>query len=230
MSTLKDLVALKAKQYGIPEEIAQKLVRAESGGSPRAVSPKGAQGLMQLMPGTAKELGVTDPFNPEQNIDGGMRYLAQQYKTFGDWPTATAAYNAGPGAVKKYWGVPPYKETQAYVKKINGAPMAKNETAAITENELLTKKEGGTYKPPSEKGGFGVEDGMAIGSGVLGAISALLAKPEKTGSFSPVSAGGGGAAPIVGGQSYNAGALQKQYGMQVDPYRSDAVFQMLRGG
>lgn len=108
-----------AQRNGIPPEIFLKLVGAESAFNPGAVSPVGASGLAQLMPGTAAELGV-DPNDPLQNLDGGARYLAQQYQTFGDWNLALAAYNAGPGAVRKYGGIPPYAETQNYVRKIMG--------------------------------------------------------------------------------------------------------------
>jgi hypothetical protein len=97
----------------------QAVIAQESGGQPRVVSKAGAIGLGQLMPATARGLGVTDPYNPEQNIKGTVKYLAQQLKTFGgDKQKALAAYNAGPGAVKKYGGIPPYKETQNYVKAI----------------------------------------------------------------------------------------------------------------
>lgn len=116
------LVAQAAERYGIPTELAFALVKQESGGRQSAVSPKGALGIMQLMPGTARELGV-DPSDPAQNIDGGMRYLRQQADRYGSWDLALAAYNAGPGAVDKYNGIPPYKETQNYVKSILGSDM-----------------------------------------------------------------------------------------------------------
>jgi soluble lytic murein transglycosylase-like protein len=108
-----------ANRYGIPPDLFLRLVGAESSYNPGAVSPKGAQGLAQLMPGTAAELGV-DASDPLQNLDGGARYLRQQYDTFGDWNLALAAYNAGPGAVQKHGGIPPYAETQNYVAKIAG--------------------------------------------------------------------------------------------------------------
>lgn len=108
-----------ARKYGVPEGLFMKLVNQESGWKPKVVSSAGAIGLAQLMPGTAKELGV-NPWNPQQNLDGGARYLSQQYKKFGDWELALAAYNAGPGAVSKYNGVPPFEETQNYVRAILG--------------------------------------------------------------------------------------------------------------
>jgi soluble lytic murein transglycosylase-like protein len=94
-------------------------VRTESNFRPTARSSKGAIGLAQLMPQTARQLGV-NPHDPGQNLDGGARYLAQQYRKFGDWRLALAAYNAGPGAVEQHHGVPPYRETQNYVRTILG--------------------------------------------------------------------------------------------------------------
>lgn len=108
-----------ARRNGIPEDLFLRLVRQESGWNPNAVSHKGALGLAQLMPGTARALGV-DPRNPAQNLEGGARYLATQYRTFGSWRLALAAYNAGPGAVERHKGIPPYRETRDYVRKILG--------------------------------------------------------------------------------------------------------------
>ncbi len=106
-----------AAKYAIPQDLFLRLIEQESGWNPRAVSHKGAIGLTQLMPDTARILGV-DPYDPDQNIDGGARYLAQQYQTFRNWRLALAAYNAGPGAVQKYGGVPPFAETRDYVRAI----------------------------------------------------------------------------------------------------------------
>ena len=108
-----------ARRNGIPEDLFLRLVTQESGWNPQARSHKGATGLAQLMPGTARLLGV-DPRDPAQNLDGGARYLAEQYRAFGDWRLALAAYNAGPEAVRKYGGIPPYRETQNYVVAILG--------------------------------------------------------------------------------------------------------------
>jgi len=94
------------------------LLQTESSWNPRAVSGAGALGLAQLLPGTAVEMGVTDPFDPAQSINGGARYLGIQYHRFGTWQLAAAAYNAGPGAVMFYSGVPPYPQTQEYVVKV----------------------------------------------------------------------------------------------------------------
>ncbi|AHD09742.1 MULTISPECIES: lytic transglycosylase domain-containing protein [Phaeobacter] len=109
-----------AQKHGVPEDLFLRLVQQESGWNPTAKSHKGALGLAQLMPATAKALGV-DASDPKQNLEGGARYLARQYRKFGSWRLALAAYNAGPEAVRKHGGVPPYRETQNYVKKIWGS-------------------------------------------------------------------------------------------------------------
>ncbi len=108
-----------ARRYGIPEDLFLRLVQQESGWNPRARSHKGATGLAQLMPGTAAKLGV-NPNDPVQNLHGGARYLRMMYNQFGNWRLALAAYNAGPGAVQKYNGIPPYRETRNYVRIIAG--------------------------------------------------------------------------------------------------------------
>ncbi len=108
-----------ARSNGVPEDLFLRLVRQESGWNPSARSHKGAIGLAQLMPETARRLGV-DPTDPRQNLDGGARYLAAQFRKFGSWRLALAAYNAGPGAVEQHGGVPPYRETRDYVRVILG--------------------------------------------------------------------------------------------------------------
>jgi soluble lytic murein transglycosylase-like protein len=108
-----------AQKHGVPEDLFLRLVQQESGWNPVAVSTKGATGLAQLMPGTAEKLGV-DINDPEANLDGGARYLRMMFDTFGSWELALAAYNAGPGAVEEHNGIPPYAETENYVKAILG--------------------------------------------------------------------------------------------------------------
>ncbi|MCG6884219.1 MAG: lytic transglycosylase domain-containing protein [Silicimonas sp.] len=108
-----------ARRHNVPEDLFLRLVSQESGWNPSARSHKGAIGLAQLMPGTAAKLRV-NPHDPHQNLDGGARYLAEQYRVFRSWRLALAAYNAGPAAVEKYNGVPPYKETRGYVRAILG--------------------------------------------------------------------------------------------------------------
>jgi soluble lytic murein transglycosylase-like protein len=108
-----------ARRHGVPEELFLRLVRQESGWNPQAVSHKGAIGLAQLMPGTARDLRV-DPHDPRQNLEGGARYLIEQYRRFGSWRLALAAYNAGPEVVARHGDVPPFRETQGYVTAILG--------------------------------------------------------------------------------------------------------------
>ncbi len=115
-----NLARSAARQHGVPEDLFLRLVQQESGWNPNARSHKGALGLAQLMPQTARALGV-DPYDSAQNLEGGARYLATQYRKFGNWRLALAAYNAGPGAVERYNGIPPYAETQNYVRVIWGS-------------------------------------------------------------------------------------------------------------
>ena len=115
-----ELARAAARRHYIPEDLFLRLIQQESGWNAQARSVKGAMGLAQLMPKTARALGV-DASDPSQNLEGGARYLRRQYETFGTWRLALAAYNAGPGAVERYNGVPPYKETQNYVRIIWGS-------------------------------------------------------------------------------------------------------------
>lgn len=117
--TVDQLVAEAARKYALPRSLVRAVARAESAMNPAAVSPKGAMGVMQLMPGTALELGVRDALNPAENIDAGARLLRRLLEKYdGRVAEALAAYNAGPGAVARHKGVPPYRETRGYIRKI----------------------------------------------------------------------------------------------------------------
>jgi hypothetical protein len=124
-----DLFAAAGAKYGVDPSLLAAVAKTESGFDPTAVSPAGAQGLMQLMPSTAADLGV-DPMNPAQAVDGAARLLASHLQTFGSEPLAVAAYNAGAGAVSRYDGVPPYSETQHYVQKVMAAASDYRSSAA----------------------------------------------------------------------------------------------------
>ena len=114
-------ITAAAKKYGVDPALLAGLVKAESNFNPEAKSGVGAQGLTQLMPATARGLGVSDAFDPQQALEGGAKFLGGLLKQFhGDQSLALAAYNAGPGAVQKYGGIPPYQETQRYVPKVLG--------------------------------------------------------------------------------------------------------------
>lgn len=113
------IIQASAEVFAIDEALIRAIIHAESAYQPEAISPQGAQGLMQLMPATQKELQVENVFDPVNNIEGGTRYLAGLMKEFDqNIELAAAAYNAGPGAVRKYGGIPPYKETREYVRRV----------------------------------------------------------------------------------------------------------------
>lgn len=118
--SIDEIVAEIASKFVIDANLVKAIIMAESNCNPNAVSPKGAQGLMQLMPSTAKDLNVTKPLDPRENIVGGVKYIKGLMASYGNLELALAAYNAGPGAVQKYAGIPPYRETINYVNKVIG--------------------------------------------------------------------------------------------------------------
>ena len=119
VSTYDHWIRAACRRYSLDPALVKAVIHAESKFDPLAVSPKGAVGLMQIDPVTAKELGIKDPFNPKHNIDGGVRYLKELLNTFeGDQKLALAAYNAGPSQVHRHNGVPPFKNTKKYIKQV----------------------------------------------------------------------------------------------------------------
>lgn len=119
VSRYDHLIRAACRKYALDPALVKAIIHAESRFDPQAVSPKGAIGLMQIDPVTAKELGINDPFDPKKNIEGGVRYLKELLKTFdGDTRLALAAYNAGPNRVYQYKGIPPYKDTQRYIAQV----------------------------------------------------------------------------------------------------------------
>jgi len=136
---LAEMIERRAQRHSLDPKLVRAVVQVESGFRPRALSRKGAIGLMQLMPETAKAMSVSDPWDPEQNLEGGSSYLRQLLDQFsGDLELALAGYNAGPGAVGRYGGIPPYKETIAYVQKVMTAYRSQGGEASHGWHRLAT--------------------------------------------------------------------------------------------
>ena len=154
---LTDVVATASAAYHLDPDLVNSVIHAESGFNPRAVSPKGARGLMQLMPGTASQLGVIDSLDPQANVTGGSRYLRELLERYNfDLVKALAAYNAGPERVEQYRGVPPFRETRVYVakivheynkKKTAQEKAAKRQQAAAKSASKATNPAPGASKP-----------------------------------------------------------------------------------
>ncbi len=141
---VEGLIRKYAQIYGVDPTLVRAVMRHESGFNPMAVSPKGAQGLMQLMPGTAALMGVRNPFDPEQNIAGGVGYLRRCLDRFQhNVPLAVAAYNAGPEAVAKCGTIPPYQETQSFVTNVMGSYTGKGQVKNAAKGNAKAAKKGG---------------------------------------------------------------------------------------
>ena len=137
---LKDVISSVSDRHHLDPDLINSVIRAESGFNPRAVSPKGARGLMQLMPNTAEKLGVSNAFDAKDNVEGGTRYLRELLERYNfDLVKALAAYNAGPNRVEQYHGVPPYYETRAYVARIvrdfNRKKLAQQQTTQASAHQ-----------------------------------------------------------------------------------------------
>jgi len=153
---VSDAVNAASDRYRLDPDFVNSVIRAESGFNPRAVSPKGAQGLMQLMPETASQLGVSNAFDPQSNVEGGTRYLRELLERYNyDMIKALAAYNAGTKRVEQYHGVPPYRETRAYVasivKDFNKKKLAQQKAAKATQANATAQSKPATQAPVQTK-------------------------------------------------------------------------------
>lgn len=165
-----------APSYGIPPSLALAVMQKESSGDPNAISPVGAQGLFQLMPATAASLGVSDPFNPTQNIQGGLKYLQQLYNQYGDWNEALIAYNEGPGNLAKS-GV--FPSSQSYADSIlaasgisdsSGSSDSLDTGSPVASADLFDSLDAGTVA------GISVGTLAIVGAGIIGLLVLIQAR------------------------------------------------------
>jgi hypothetical protein len=167
---LDEVVHSASGRYRLDPDLVNSVIKAESGFNTRAVSPKGAQGLMQLMPGTASQLGVPNAFDPQANVEGGTKYLRELLERYDfDLVKALAAYNAGPQRVEQFGGVPPYYETRAYVARVvkdfNRKKIAQEKAAAATSSGRKTRKRVSGAKPRSQRSEANSSSGRSAISG-----------------------------------------------------------------
>jgi len=158
---LDDVVSSASGRYRLDPDLVNSVIKAESGFNARAVSPKGARGLMQLMPGTASQLGVPDAFDPQANVEGGTKYLRELLELYNfDLVKALAAYNAGPHRVEQFKGVPPYYETRAYVARIvrdfNKKKAAQQKAVSVAKPGAAKRTNGKTSKAAGQAQGSAV--------------------------------------------------------------------------
>ena len=207
--SMDDIFEEAASAYGISADLLKAVAKAESNFNPSAVSHAGAIGVMQLMPGTASSLGVTDPYDARQNIMGGAKYLKSNLDRYdGDVSLALAAYNVGPGSVDKYGGIPPYAETQNYVRKVgaylNGSPLTAGTMVSSSYGSQGTSALGSLYGS-SALSGYGSAYGSAASVG--GLYNASSENTYGTSALAGLSGGYGSTALTGAGSMYGLSSI-----------------------